>query len=260
MSIDYSKLSGIVVRTQEEFDLIPDDFTGRIYVESDEWIVVNRKFCYRVEAWGNSSVVAWGNSSVEAWGNSSVEARENSSVEARGNSSVEARENSSVEARGNVQIAQLSERARLQISGNARIVYLPKTIHEFMDFYGVEHTKTRAVFYKAVHKKGDMYQSDYDKSFFYEIGKKVSEECNESAELDCSNGIHISHLAWAIDFGRGWDDLAILEVRTKINNIVLPKGSDGKVRTSEVEVLREVPLEECGLYGKILAKRRKNDG
>ena len=31
--IDYSKLTEITVRTQEELDLIPLDFKGRIYVE-----------------------------------------------------------------------------------------------------------------------------------------------------------------------------------------------------------------------------------
>ena len=31
---------------------------------------------------------------------------------------------------------------------------------------------------------------------------------------------------------------------------------NGKVRTSEAKVIREVPLEECGLFGKILARRR----
>lgn len=41
-----------------------------------------------------------------------------------------------------------------------------------------------------------------------------------------------------------------------MSNIVLPTRSEGKVRTSEVKVLREVPLQECGVFGKILSKRR----
>lgn len=36
--------------------------------------------------------------------------------------------------------------------------------------------------------------------------------------------------------------------------------SDGKIRTSELRVLREVPLEELGAYGKIVAKKRKKGG
>ena len=84
----------------------------------------------------------------------------------------------------------------------------------------------------------------------------VSEKCDPDVSDDCSYGIHISHMNWALNFGRQWEDLAIIEVETKISNIVLPTRSEGKVRTSEVKVLREVPLQECGVFGKILAKRR----
>ena len=94
--IDYSKLTEIKVKSQEELDMIPDDFSGRIYIEFGTYwdkAIVRKRY--------KKSVVARENSSVVAWGNSSVEARENSSVEAWGNSSVEAWENSSVVARGN---------------------------------------------------------------------------------------------------------------------------------------------------------------
>ncbi len=217
-----------------------------------------------VEAWGNSSVVAWGNSSVEArgnssvvaWGNSSVEARGNSSVVARENSSVVARENSSVVATANAQIVDRQINGTIQISGNARIVYMPKTIHEFMDFYGIKHTKTKATFYKAVRKQNDgRLLSDYDRSFEYKVDETKSEKCDPDTHRECSYGIHISHLDWALRFGSDWDNLAIIECETKISDIVMPDNTDGKVRTSKIKVLREVPLEECGVYGKILAKR-----
>ena len=209
-----------------------------------------------VGAFGNSSVGAFGNSSVEAYENSYVEAYENSYVEAGGNSYVEAYDNSSVRAYGNVQVVDYQQGAKIQISGNARIVYNPKTIHEFMDFFGIKHDKKKAVFYKAVHYDDGNYFSDYDSTFIYVIGDVVKEECDPDVEEDCSNGIHISTQRWALGFGEDWKDLAILELETDIDKIVLPKNSDGKVRTSEAKVLREVPLEECGLYGKILAKRK----
>ena len=41
------------------------------------------------------------------------------------------------------------------------------------------------------------------------------------------------------------------------DKIVVYRFSDGKIRTSELRVLREVPLEELGAYGKIVAKKRK---
>ena len=282
--MDYSKLKEITVKTQAELDAIPENYKGRIYIEfgtQDEPAVVNLRYYYSVEArdnssveawgnssveardnssvvaWGNSSVVARGNSSVEAWDNSSVEARDNSSVEARGNSSVEARDNSSVEACGNTQVNQKSESSKITISGNARIVYDPKNTNEYIDFYGIKHTKTRATLYKAVHKIDGRYVSDYDKSFTYEIGKIIKTEVDPDTSEICGRGIHLSHLNWALYFGSEWDDLAILEVTTRMEDIVCPEDTDGKVRTSRVKVIREVPMNECGVYGKILANRRK---
>jgi len=291
--MDYSTLSEITVKTQAELDAIPLDFKGRIYIDGGKpynRIIVRNKYYYCVVACDNSSVEARGNSSVEAWDNSSVVARENSSVVARGNSSVEAwdnssvvacdnssvvawdnssvvacdnssvvaRENSSIVANANAQIVDRSCGHKIKISGNARIVYMPKSIIEFCDFYGIKHTKTKATFYKAVRKDGDMYFSDYDSDFIYEVGKTKSEKCDDNKSENCGQGIHIAHLNWALNYGVGWDNLAILEVETKLTDIVLSNNSDGKVRTSQVKVLREVPLEECGVYGKIIEKRRVN--
>ena len=209
-----------------------------------------------VEARGNSQVVARENSQVVAWENSQVVAWENSSVVAWGNSSVVAWENSSVVATANAQIVDRQMHGTIQISGNARIVYMPKTIHEFMDFYGIKHTKTKATFYKAVRKHDDgRLVSDYDCDFEYKVGETKTEKCDIDTERTCSYGIHISHLDWALRFGSDWDNLAIIECETKISDIVMPEGTDGKVRTSKIKVLREVPLEECGVFGKILAKR-----
>ena len=267
--MDYTKLSEITVKTQEELDAIPDNFKGRIYIEGGTPLArihVKKRYYNCVEAWENSSVVAWGNSSVVAWenssvvawGNSSVEARGNSSVVARGNSSVEAWENSSVVGSANAQIVDMLQGAKIKITGNARIVYMPKNIFDFMDFYGIKHTKTQATFYKAVRKYEDgTYHSDHDNDFIYEIGKCAQEKCNTDVAEECGQGLHISHLDWALNFGNDWKDLAVLEVETKIGDIVLPNGSNGKVRTSKLKVIREVPLEECGAYGKVLARRRK---
>ena len=292
-NIDYSKLEDITVKNQSELDAIPDNFAGRIYIDfGTVWnkAVVRKNYCKRVvargnssveawenssvEAWENSSVVArgnssvvarenssveaWENSSVEAWENSSVEARGNSSVVARENSSVEAWENSSVEANGNVQVVDLMRGGRVEITGNARVVYMPKTIEEYCSFYGIKHDKKTGRFFKAVHKKNGVYFSDRDSDFVYVIGKTVAADyLDPDPTDDCSHGIHIAYLAWALDFGCEWDDLAILEVGAELDGIVLPCGCPGKVRCAEVMVLREVPLEECGVYGKILAKRRK---
>ena len=188
-----------------------------------------------------------------AWENSSVVAYENSSVVARGNSSVE--------AKGNAQVVDLMKGrgGRVEITGNARVVYMPKTIEEYCSFYGIKHDKKTGRFFKAVHKKDGVYFSNHDSDFVYMIGETVAADLLDTDPTDdCGNGIHIAYLSWVIDFGRSWDDLAILEVEADLRGIIMPNGCPGKVRCAEVTVVREVPLDECGVYGKILSKRRKN--
>ena len=230
--MDYSKLSEITVKTQGELDNVPKDFTGTVHIEFGtpfNTAIVRDKYAYFVVARGNSSVVA--------------------------------RENSSVVACGNTQVVDclMGAKGRIKILGNARIVHNPKNVHEYMDFYGLPHTKKYGTFYKAVHKADGKYISDYDCNFEYEVGKTAkSEYLDTDVSKLCGKGIHVAYLQRALDFGKNWDDLAILEVKAKLDNVIVPLNA-GKVRVDEVKVIREVPLEECGLYGKILAKRRKND-
>ena len=224
METDYSKLTEITVKTQEELDQIPKDFTGTVYIEFGTDFspaIIRERFGYRVEARGNSSVVA----------------------------------------RGNTQVVDclMGAKGRIKISGNARIVHNPKNVHEYMDFYGLPHTKKYGTFYKAVRKVDGKYISDYDCNFEYEVGKTAkSEYLDTDVSKLCGKGIHVAYLQWVLDFGKNWDDLAILEVKAKLDNVTVPLNA-GKVRVDEVKVIREVPLEECGLYGKILANRRKKN-
>jgi hypothetical protein len=132
---------------------------------------------------------------------------------------------------------------------------MPKSVHEFLDYYGIKHTKTTATLYKAVRKVDAKYVSDHSSSFEYVIGETKTEECCQNTTVECSYGIHISHLDWALNYGRDWTNIAIIECSVKISDIVVPINSDGKVRASKVKVVREVPLAECGLYGEILAER-----
>ena len=233
-----------------------------------------------VEAWGNSSVVAWGNSSVEAWGNSSVEAWGNSSVVARGNSSVVARGNSSVEAwgnssvvawdnssvvawdnssvvaRGNSQIVDAGRRGNVKTSGNARVVYNPDNIADWAEGNDIPIVDGKIKLYKAVHKRGADYVSDWDETFFYEIGEMaVANGFTVEPEEDCGQGIHMATASWACAYAQNWDDIALLELEADAAEIVVPLCETGKVRAPKAKILREVPLEEAGLLGKMIAKR-----
>ena len=285
-------MSEITVTTQQQFDNLQRDYHGRIYIKFGtpyDRAIVRWRYDFAsvvalgnsyveawenssVEAWGNSYVEAFGNSSVEAFGNSSVVARENSSVvavgnssvEAHGSSAVEARENSSVEAWGNSsvvacgnsQINQKSIVSKIKVSGNARIVCDPRSIDEYVNFYGIENSNGKAKLFKAVRKRDGLYRSGWDSDFVYTIGKSAVADgfCTDPNE-DCGNGIHMAYLSWCLEYGSYWHDLAILEVEVDMSTVVVPKYSSGKVRAPSCKVIREVPLEECGLYGKILARR-----
>ena len=278
----------IICASQAELDAVAVDFDGRVIIKFGtpyNRAVVNRRFKYPVVARGNSSVVAWDNSSVEAWDNSSVEARGNSSVVAwdnssvvawgnssvvaRGNSSVVAWDNSSVEAWdnssvvawGNSQIVDAARNNNIEISGNARIVYNPSNIDEYIDFYGLDATDTTVKLYKAVHFRGGVYCSDYNHEFIYHIGDVVTPDNGfaESVQIECGAGIHLAYKTWAVGYGAYWPDLAILECECEKSDVLVPLYGDGKVRARKAKVLREVPFEECGLYGEIIAKRRAND-
>jgi hypothetical protein len=134
---------------------------------------------------------------------------------------------------------------------------MPKTIMDYCDFYGLKHDKKTGRFFKCVHKVDGRYLADKDGSFEYVIGEKaVPDSFDNDPSEDCGHGIHVAYLDWVLDYGRGWSDIAIIEVEAKLDDIVVPNGAPGKVRCKEVTVVREVPLEECGLFGKILAKRR----
>ena len=255
-------MSQIIVKSQKEWDNVPKKFDGYIYIESKERIVIAERKGFRVVAQENASVEAWGNASVEAWGNASVVAQENASVvaqenasvEAWGNASVVAWGNASVEAWGNAQIAKYSDFAKLQTRGNARIVTLPQTAEEYCDFYGLEIREGNAILHKAVRDDLSAFHTSH---FKYQVGGTFTETCDQSKDRDCSHGLHLSHLNWAIDFGRGRSNFKIIECAVPLDKIVVPHNTDGKVRTSELTVLREVPQEEWGLYWKIISRRNQ---
>lgn len=211
-----------------------------------------------IAAYGGSHIAAYYGSSVAAYGTSYVAAYGGSHVEAYEGSSVAAYEGSCVEAYSNTQIYDKSESHNIKISGNSRIVYEPRTVTEYLDYYGIKHGNNTRL-YKAVHKRKGKYYSDYDSEFEYVIGEtKAVNTLNTDTSEDCGEGIHMAYLGWCLEYGKDWGDLAILEVEAEVEGIILPEDNPGKVRAKSVKVLREIPLEECGVFGKILAKKRRN--
>ena len=225
----------------------------------------------RIIAMDYSHILAMGVSSVEAYNTSHIESYGHSYIEAYENSYVIAHDHSRIKAHGNSHVIDFLIASNINLYECASVCSNPEEIKEFMDFYRIEHDKTTATFFKAVHKKMEVvsknqnsiysyrYISSFDSHFEYKIGEKVISNGfdNNIMEL-CGAGIHVSDKHSALKFGMRWNDLALLEVRVKIKDILLPKHSNGAIRVPEVEVIREVPLKECGLVGKFILQKNKN--
>ncbi len=131
-------------------------------------------------------------------------------------------------------------------SSSTTIVILDRfdaTWDAYKSIYPIFVENGKAIMYKSVHKINGEYISDKDRNFKYIIGEEKTEKCDEDKSQECSFGIHISHKMWALKFGH-WDDMALLELSVDIDKIVVPIQCDGKVRTSSVVIIREVPKEE----------------
>lgn len=262
----YENLNQIIVCSQEEMDEVPLMFDGKIYVgtEPNSYIYVGWRYLHPVTVFGGSTVIAWRDAHIKAVGDSHIVAKDCTVVEATqfsqivafGESTIIASQNSEIEAWDYATVDK-GGASKVQLHGCARIIQFPKTIEKFMDFYEIKHNRRMAVFYKAVHKKGETYFSDYSPSLCFAVGQKVKAACDPDVNHTLSYGVYISNLNYALNYGKNWEDLAILEVETDIKNIVLPNSSDGEARTSEIKVLREIPLNSCGLYGQFLNKNLK---
>ena len=225
-----------IVTSQAELDAIPVDYNGRIIIKfgtPGKRAVVSKKYLCPVCAYDNSSVEAHGNSSVRAYGSSSVWAW------------------------GNSQVVDAHRRGNIKVFGNARIVYNPDNITDWASANGITITDGKIRLYKAVHKRDGKYVADWDNDFIYTIGAVAEANgfTTDPAE-DCGQGIHMATLGWAAAYGRGWGNIALLELEADADEIVVPLYETGKIRAPKALVIREVPLEEAGIMGKILARRR----
>lgn len=210
-----------------------------------------------VEAQGHSCVVArdWchvlaeDNSYVVARDSSSVKAQDTSCVEARDCSYVDARDSASVRGYDHAQIVDSLFDGQIEVTGNARIVRYPQTVDEYCNTYDIKRDDTTGRFFTFLHKEGSQYFEDCYKKNEYKIGETIRAD-----QLD------IAHLNWVLAKQyRNGTSFAIVEVEAKLDNVVVPPHSTGQLRCSEITIIREVPLEECGVYGKILAKKNRRE-
>jgi hypothetical protein len=138
----------------------------------------------------------------------------------------------------------------LELSDDSYVFEIPEIditqLSEFEKFYSITRKdKTTLTCYKAVRKleNGDLH-SNHDKNFAYEIGKAHTEDLDPQQNESCSKGLHVSGLSWAVNFGRDWPNVAIIQVDVPIKSILISKDTDGKFRTGKLKVIREVPKSE----------------
>ena len=258
-----------IIKTQKQLNAIKKNYDGTIYIEGGtdntplilkvnfEFAdVVTRGSCH-IEMLGNSQVNRMlGNSQVkEMWENSQVNRMlGNSQVkEMWGEASISAYGTQKIICKGYnvIRIRKSNEKnCSIVLSKTSHLIIIPDPKPTFKDYqkrYPIKIKGKKAILYKAVHKKKTgtqiEYFSDYDRNFKYEKGKTVKVECNKSIDVVCSYGIHVFHKHGAISWGNGWEDFALLECEVPINKIIVPNNNDGKIRTSELKVIKEIKAE-----------------
>jgi len=252
------------IKTQKEFDAIKSDFSGRIEIVG--WLDrVDRSF-------SNADIVVSGSATIEyVYGSATIKSvsgsatiksvSDSATIEyVYGSATINLmalasivllREAKKITAKGFNLIRQIGKQEiEMDLGEDVTFVQINQTFEDnpsfslFSKMFPIEIKGTKAILYKAVHKDGDIYRSDKDSSFTYKIGGKATENCDPLKGKSCSYGLHVSHKKWAIDFGKSWKDMALLECEVPIRKIVVSEDCDGKVRTSELKVIREVPKEE----------------
>ena len=255
----------IIIKTQKELDNIPLDCKDTIYIEGgtqENPLILKVKYEHAfVVVRGSAQIIMrensvvqrmWENSVVQdMWENSVVQRMwENSVVQdLYGEAMVSAYGNNKITAHGyNIIRTLQSNKKNLTIvmSKYCHLIVTPDFKPNFKEFtkrFPVEVKGKNAILYKAVHKINGGYFSDNDSSFEYKIGEVKKHENSSSKENSCAVGLHVAEKHWAVVYG-SWDDMALLECEVPIKNIVVAKDCNGKCRTSQLKVLREVPKEE----------------
>ena len=81
-------------------------------------------------------------------------------------------------------------------------------------------------YYKAVHKRNGRYMSGWDGKTEYHVGEWVEAETDGEPDRVAVKGLHVASLEFAVNYGKGWKDAAILEVETDIHDVIVPDAKD----------------------------------
>lgn len=206
----------------------------------------------RVKAYETALVELTERAHAELYGFAQAAVWDRSTVCARGSSLIKAFDASEVRAHGQSRVLRMSPEAKVHASGCATIMEPPETAEEYCDYFGVEARDGSAILYKAVR---DDLSSFWDPDTRYTVGETMVSECDPSRERECSTGLHAAPKELALRFGmQRCENFRLLEVAVPLGKMVVPRRTEGKVRTSEMTVLREVPRDEWGIHAQLREK------
>ena len=254
----------LVITTQSELDAIKLDFNGEIVITGgtigtpiklkeyypDAEVILSGNAV--VSMYGKSQVnVMWESSQVkEMWGSSQVKEMWGSSLVAK-----ILGQNNKVSCFGfnYLFVEKGVSVSGIKLNDTSQIIFFDSfktspSIQFYLKNYPVKESGGMLTMFKSVHKTDTGFISDHDRSFRYEIGETKTHAVSQNLDDSCDVGIHVSHLQWAVDFGKSWNDMAILELEVPMDWAVVAKDCDGKVRTGVARVVREVPIEEYQQY------------
>ena len=265
-----NKMKEIIINNQEEFDEVKIDFEGIIRIQGSLERIDRCFVGAEIRVSGNATIQSvYGNATIQSvsgnatikyvYGNATIQSvyddatiqsvYDDATIVLMAYASVLIVYScKSIITRGRNIVRYFKEnksKITLELSKETTEIVLPKCVveKEYFSLYPVEMKDSKAIFYKAVHKDSDGYFSENTNSFRYEIGKIYKEEIDKN-NLSCGKGLHVAHKLWAITFGRGWDDMALLECEVDPKDIYVAEGCGGKCRTGKLKVIREVPQSE----------------
>lgn len=182
-----------------------------------------------LSAYSECEVFAFGSSMIVSNGLSSIKGYENSVIK--------------IDSKGLIN--------NISLHGRSHLIPLCESLEDFIATYDVKlDEQGRLILYKAVriNPNSDNYISNHDRNFVYKVGEFAIElNFNKNKYKECSSGLHASTLKYAVDYGKHWEDLVILEVRVNKEDLVVPIGTDGKIRAKKLFVERAIPPNEYAI-------------
>ena len=252
----------VIVKTQLEWDNLPKSYQDHTIIEircESEIVIKTTPGSSTVRAYGSSTVRAYDSSTVTAYDSSTVRAYDSSTVRAYDSSTVTACNSSTVRAESNLSIITLlafsvafvKAKATMKISIKSKSatvikVVEPKTVIEWLDFYGVEHSR-EAVLFKRV--SNDLKtQEKTDNETVWSIGSVLEHSNWNPSQKECGAGkFHACHHPSACDMYRDTSGDRYVAIKVAVNDMFVWK--DDPQHPNKIAFRKGTVLYECDVNG-----------